>query len=78
MDKFDILIRGGALRGQAGQLFDIGVAGGKIAAIQPKIDGAGEIEIEAGGSLVSASSSVFRRDVGVPASRSCSPGARFR
>ena len=55
MDKFDILIRGGALRGQAGQLFDIGVAGGKIAAIQPKIDGAGEIEIEAGGSLVSES-----------------------
>ncbi len=53
MDQFDILIRGGALRGQAGHLFDIGVADGKIAAIQPKIDGAGAIELEAGGSLVS-------------------------
>ena len=55
MDKYDILIRGGALRGQAGQLFDIGVAGGKIAAIQPKIAGAGVIELEAGGSLVTES-----------------------
>ncbi len=55
MDQYDILIRGGALRGQAGQLFDIGVAVGKIAAIQPRIDGAGAIELEAGGSLVSES-----------------------
>jgi len=55
MDKYDILIRGGALRGQAGQLFDIGVAGGKIAAIQPKIDGSAEVELDAGGSLVSES-----------------------
>jgi cytosine/creatinine deaminase len=55
MDKFDILIRGGALRGHAGQLFDIGVTGGKIAAIQPKIAGTGEIELEAGGSLVTES-----------------------
>jgi cytosine deaminase len=55
MDKFDILIRGGALRGYPGQLFDIGVTGGKIAAIQPKIAGTGEIELEAGGSLVTES-----------------------
>jgi cytosine deaminase len=55
MDKYDILIRGGNLRGHAGQLFDIGVAGGKIAAIEPEISGSGEVELKAEGSLVTES-----------------------
>jgi cytosine deaminase len=55
MDKYDILIRGGAMRGHAGQSFDIGVAGGKIAAIEPKISGSGEVELKAEGSLVTES-----------------------
>jgi len=55
MDKYDILIRGGALRGHAGQSFDIGVAGGKIAAIEPKIAGSAAVELKAEGSLVTES-----------------------
>jgi cytosine/creatinine deaminase len=55
MEIYDILIRGGALRGQAGQLFDIGVVGGKIAAIEPKISASGEVELEAHGNLVTES-----------------------
>jgi cytosine deaminase len=55
MDKYDILIRGGAMRGHAGQRFDIGVAGGKIVAIEPKIAGSAEVELKAEGSLVTES-----------------------
>jgi cytosine deaminase len=55
MDKYDILIRGGVLRGHAGQLFDIGVAGGKIAAIEPEIAGSAKVELKAEGSLVTES-----------------------
>jgi len=55
MDIYDILIRGGALRGHPGQLFDIGVVGGKIAAIEPKISSDAEVELIANGSLVTES-----------------------
>jgi cytosine deaminase len=55
MDKYDILIRGGVLRGHAGQSFDIGVTAGKIAAIEPEIAGSAKVEFKAEGSLVTES-----------------------
>ncbi len=52
--QLDIVIRGAALRGQAGR-FDIGIREGKIAAISEKIEAKGATEIDAAGGLVTES-----------------------
>jgi len=52
---FDILIRRARLRGRSGGLFDIGITGGRIAAIEGHIDAEARIEIEAQGNLVTES-----------------------
>lgn len=54
-DRYDILIRRCQLRGQPGRLFEIGVAAGRIAAIQERVGGAGQTEIDAQGNLVTES-----------------------
>jgi cytosine deaminase len=53
-DTFDLIIRSGRLRGR-NALHDIAIHGGKIAAIQEKVDGKGTREIDAAGGLVSES-----------------------
>ncbi len=52
--RLDIIIRGATLRGQPGR-FDIGIRGGKIAAISEKIEAKGATEIDAAGGLVTES-----------------------
>lgn len=52
---FEILIRHATLRGQPSRRADLGIAGGRIAAIREQIDGSGQIEIEAHGNLVTES-----------------------
>lgn len=54
-DQFDILIRNAQLRGLPDERFDIGVAGGKVAARDKKVSGGAAIEIDAKGNLVSES-----------------------
>ena len=54
-DKYDILIKNARLRRQPDQLFEIGITAGKIASIAPHAGVAGEIEIDAGGMLVTES-----------------------
>src|SRR3984957_13199332 len=51
---FDIVIRHGRLRGAAGHA-DIGIEDGRIAAIAPRLDAAGAVEIHARGNLVTES-----------------------
>ena len=53
--SFEILIRHAALRGQPGRQFDLGIAGGRLAAIRERIDGSAKVEIEAHGNLVTES-----------------------
>ncbi|GAB4528046.1 MAG: amidohydrolase family protein [Anaerolineae bacterium] len=53
--QFDIVIRRARLRGQPDQLFDISIAGGRIAVIEKRVDGPAEIEIDAQGNLVTES-----------------------
>ena len=55
MERYDILIRRAALRGRPGGAADIGVAGGRVAAIADRLDGAAATEIDAGGKLVTES-----------------------
>ena len=55
MERYDILIRRAALRGRPGVAADIGVAGGRVAAIADRLDGAAATEIDAGGRLVTES-----------------------
>jgi len=51
----DILIRNARLRGEADDLRDISIAGGKIAGIGPALDVAADTEIDAAGGLVTES-----------------------
>jgi cytosine deaminase len=53
--QFDILIKGAQLRGQPGQLFEIGIAQGRIAAVEEHVAGSGGAEIDARGNLVTES-----------------------
>jgi cytosine deaminase len=53
--SFEILIRHAVLRGQPGRQFDLGIAGGRLAAIRERIDGSAKVEIEAHGNLVTES-----------------------
>ncbi|HEY75510.1 MAG TPA: amidohydrolase family protein [Thermoflexia bacterium] len=55
MAEFDILIRRARLRGRSGGLFDIGIADGRIAAIEERIEGQASKEIDAQGNLVTES-----------------------
>lgn len=56
MDKrYDIIIRNAQLRGEAGSLYDIGIAGGSIAALEQNIRGAAAEEIDAKGNLITES-----------------------
>jgi cytosine/creatinine deaminase len=52
---FDVVIRQARLRGTSPGLFDIAVAGGRIAAIAPRIAGTAAVEIDARGGLVTES-----------------------
>ncbi len=51
-DQFDLIIRNASLRGKSEKLFDIGINGGKITDIQPKLAGHGPVEIDAVGNMV--------------------------
>ena len=53
--KFDILIRNSQLRGKPDGKYDIGIADGKIAALDKKLDGEAATVIDAGGNLVTES-----------------------
>jgi cytosine/creatinine deaminase len=53
--KFDILIKNSQLRGKPDKLYEIGIAEGKIAAIEEKLEGEADQVIDAGGSLVTES-----------------------
>jgi cytosine deaminase len=50
--KFDILIKNCQFRGQPDERFDIGVAGGKIIAMEGNLSGEAQIVIDAAGNLV--------------------------
>lgn len=50
----DLLVRNAALRGRTGR-FDVAVAGGRVAAIEPRIEGSAAREIDARGGLVTES-----------------------
>lgn len=54
-NKYDILIRNSQLRGQPDKRYDIGIADGKIAAMDEKLSGNATEEVDAGGSLVTES-----------------------
>ncbi len=54
-EQFDILIRRARLRGRADRLFEIGVADGRVAAIEERISGPAAVEIDARGNLVTES-----------------------
>lgn len=54
-ERFDIVIKRAQLRGRPGQLSEIGIAGGRIAAIKEHIGGSAEVEIDAQGNLVTES-----------------------
>ncbi|MFQ5950584.1 MAG: amidohydrolase family protein [Candidatus Geothermarchaeales archaeon] len=54
MRNFDMVIRSGRLRGAEG-LHDVGISQGRIAALSEKVDGAGDVEIDASGRLVTGS-----------------------
>ncbi|MBN2503532.1 MAG: amidohydrolase family protein [Anaerolineales bacterium] len=53
--EFDILIRAARLRAQPDKLFQIGIRDGKVAVMAETLDGRGEVEIDAGGGLVTES-----------------------
>lgn len=55
MAEFDILIRRARLRGRSDGLFDIGITNGRIAAIEERIEGQAQKEIDAQGNLVTES-----------------------
>ncbi|MDW7729765.1 MAG: amidohydrolase family protein [Bacillota bacterium] len=54
-NKFELLIKNSQLRGQPDKLYEIGIAGGKIAAIDEKLQGEADQVIDAGGGLVTES-----------------------
>jgi cytosine deaminase len=53
--QFDILIKRAQLRGRPGQLFEIGIAQGRIAAVEEHVAGSAGAEIDARGNLVTES-----------------------
>jgi cytosine deaminase len=53
--QFDILIKRAQLRGRPGQLFEIGIAQGRIAAVEERVAGSAGAEIDARGNLVTES-----------------------
>ena len=53
--EYDLIIRRAQLRGKPGSLVDIGVQGGKVAAIAEKMDADARLEINADGNLVTES-----------------------
>jgi cytosine deaminase len=53
--EYDILIRHAQLRNHPGQLHDIGVRAGVIAALAPQVDGTAPVELDAQGQLVTES-----------------------
>ena len=56
MEKLDLLIRNARLRGRRQEeRFEIGIAAGKIVAIDEKVSGEAAQEIDAGGNLVTES-----------------------
>jgi cytosine deaminase len=55
MEKFDLIIRRGSLRGRPGVAADIAVSGGRIAAIGERLAGRAGTEIDARGGLVTES-----------------------
>ncbi|HSD55012.1 MAG TPA: amidohydrolase family protein [Burkholderiales bacterium] len=55
MDRYDIVIRRAALRMRPGRTTDIGIAGGRIAAIADGVTGSADAEIDACGRLVTES-----------------------
>jgi cytosine deaminase len=55
MDNYDIVVRGCVLRGKPGQTFDIGITDGKVAAIEPKLNGSAATELKSEGCLVTES-----------------------
>jgi cytosine deaminase len=52
---FDLLIKRASLRHRPGKLFDIGISGGRITAIDERLEDAAEVEIDARKNLVSES-----------------------
>jgi cytosine/creatinine deaminase len=54
-EKFDLLIQQAKLRGHPGQLFEIGISDGRIAAIGEHLDTAAGVQINARGNLVTES-----------------------
>ena len=54
-ESYDIVIRRARLRGRPGALFEVAVANGKVAAIEPRINGKGAVEVDAEGGLVTES-----------------------
>lgn len=52
---YDIIVRRARLRGRGDELNDIAVAGGRIAAVGPAVEGAAAEELDAGGGLVTES-----------------------
>jgi cytosine deaminase len=55
LDRYDILIRRAALRAHPGERMDVGIAGGRVAAIREHLVGGAETEIDARGALVTES-----------------------
>ena len=53
--RLDLIIRRARLRGAPGRLVDIGIAGGRIAAIEGRLEHDGGAEVDAGGGLVTES-----------------------
>jgi cytosine deaminase len=50
--QFELIIRNAVLRGRADKSFDIGINGGKITEIQPKLTGNADLELDAEGHMV--------------------------
>src|SRR5258708_32598385 len=53
--RFDIMVRRARLRRRPAELCDIAVAGGRIAAVGPRLEGAAPVEIDARGGLATES-----------------------
>ncbi len=54
-EHYDILVKNAKRRSQPGKLMDIAVADGRIAAVEPRLDGTADTTIDAGGKLVTES-----------------------
>jgi cytosine deaminase len=54
-EHFDVVIKHAQLRGHPSQLFEIGIADGRVAALENQVGGSAEAEIDAQGNLVTES-----------------------